>query len=62
MSEKPKPKRYSISVSGPTYKRLRTSVASASVQKFVEGIIVSVLDDPTIRERVLGKCLVREPR
>jgi hypothetical protein len=57
MTEKKKPKRYSISVSGTTYARLRTSVASASLQKFVDGILVSALDDPTIRERLLAKCL-----
>jgi hypothetical protein len=58
-----RPKRYSISVSGPTYARLRASMKEpASLPKFVNGIIVSALDDSTIRERVLAKCLAEEPR
>jgi hypothetical protein len=56
MPTKQKPKRYSISVTGQTYARLRSSVESTSLQKFVDGILTSALDDPTILERVTGKC------
>jgi hypothetical protein len=57
---KPRAKRYSISVSGSVYDRLSASMgASASVQKFVDGIVVSALDDATIQARVLSKCRPR---
>jgi len=60
-SQKLRPKRYSISVIGPIYDRLRElSEESTSLQKFVDGLIVSALDDPTIRDRVLGKCFQEE--
>jgi hypothetical protein len=48
--------RYSISVTGHTYDRLRSSVGAASVAKFVDGILTSAIADPTIRNRVLEKC------
>ena len=53
---KAKIKRYSISVCGETYERLRSTVSSTSLQKFVDGILTTALDDPAILERVLGKC------
>lgn len=53
---KPKPKRYSISISGPTYDRLRSSVTSTSTQKFVDGILASALDDPAILARLIERC------
>lgn len=60
---KPRAKRFSISVSGPVYDRLSASMgASASVQKFVDGIVVSALDDATIRDRVLKKCRPRREK
>jgi hypothetical protein len=52
--------RYSISMSGPTYERLRTSVKSVSLQKFVDGILTSALDDPTILTRMSEKCRPRK--
>jgi hypothetical protein len=63
MNMRPKTKklnRYSISVTGQTYDRLRATVKSASLQKFVNGILVSALDDPTIAARVTEKCRSRE--
>jgi hypothetical protein len=59
-SVKPRPKRYAVSVSGSTYARVRASVASVSTQKFVDGLIVSALDDPTICARVLEKCQAQD--
>jgi hypothetical protein len=56
MTDKNRSKRYSISVTGRTYDRLRLTVASASLQKFVDGLITSALDDPAILARVVGKC------
>ncbi len=51
MSKKP-----SISLSGKTYQRLQAHVSETSLSKFVDGIMRSALDDPTIRDRVLAKC------
>jgi hypothetical protein len=48
--------RYSISVSGQTYARLRTSVTSGSMHKFVDRILVGALDDPAILGRLVAKC------
>lgn len=56
------PQRYSISVSAPTYARLRGVVESASLPKFVDRILASALDDPTILARVAGKCRAKEPK
>jgi hypothetical protein len=53
MSKKRRP---SISVTGKIYDRLRTSVTQTSLSKFVENVVLSALDDPTIRDRVLDKC------
>jgi hypothetical protein len=51
------PKRYSISVTGATYERLRELPESeASMQRFVDALITSAIDDPLIRARVLAKC------
>ncbi len=51
-----KNKRPSISVSRKTYDQLRASVHETSLSKFVEGIVLSALEDPTIRDRVIAKC------
>lgn len=51
-----KRKRYSISVTGQTYDRLRSVVMATSLQKFVDGIVVAALDDPKIASRILEKC------
>lgn len=59
-TKKQKPKRYSISVTARTYDRLRASMVPtehASLQKFVDSIIASALNDPMILERVAAKCL-----
>jgi len=50
-------KRRSISVSGNTYDRLRSSVGEGeSIQKFVDAIVAGALDDPKILDRVATKC------
>lgn len=48
-------KRFSISVSGATYGRLRSAVNDTSLQKFVDGIVTTALGDPTILARVVAK-------
>ena len=48
--------KYSVSVSGQIYDRLQASVKSTSLAKFVDGLITGALDDPAIRDRVVGKC------
>lgn len=57
----PRYQRYAISVSGSTYTRLRKAVMETSMHKFVDGIIVSALDDPAICARVLARCTTRPP-
>lgn len=59
MSQDPqlRPKRYSISVTGATYDRIRDlPEASASMQRFVDDLITTAIDDPLVRVRVLAKC------
>ena len=51
--------RYSISVSGKTYDRLRSAVTSCSLASFVDGVVTSALDDPTIVARLLARCQVK---
>ena len=48
--------RYSISVSGTTYDRLRGAVPQGGIAGFVEGILSSALSDPIIAARLLEKC------
>lgn len=48
-------KRYSVSVSGGTYDRLRTAV-DGSLAAFVDDIVLAALDNSTIRSRVIAKC------
>jgi hypothetical protein len=52
----------SISVAGKIYAQLRASVSETSVSKFVDGIVLSALDDPRICDRVLEKCMAKEMR
>ena len=54
-----KKQRYSISVSGGTYDRMRT-IVTGSLAKFVDNIVTTALDDPAILERVVAKCHSRE--
>lgn len=55
--KKAPPKRYSISVTGATYDRIRDlPEASVSMQRFVDDLIMSAIDDPLVRTRVLAKC------
>ena len=56
-----KTQRYSISVSSRTYDRLRTAVTgSLSLATFVNDIVVTALDDPTILSRVVARCRSRK--
>jgi hypothetical protein len=48
--------RYSVSVSGKTYDRLRVTVTSGSLASFVDEIIASALDEPTILARIVVQC------
>ena len=54
MTEK-KTQRYSISVSSRTYDRLRTAVGG-SLAGFVDDIVKTALDDPTILARMVARC------
>jgi hypothetical protein len=54
-----KKQRYSISVSGGTYDRMRTMV-TGSLAKFVDNIVTTALDDPTILARVVAGCQPRK--
>ena len=59
MTKNQKIQRYSISVSSRTYDRLRMAVAG-SLAAFVDDIVVTALDDPTILARVTAKCRARK--
>lgn len=48
--------RFSISVSGKTADRLRSAVPKGDRAMFVDGILLSALDDETIRDRIVKKC------
>lgn len=52
---RPKLPRYSISISGKTYDRLRGAVTE-SVATFVDDILTTALDDSTISARLLAAC------
>jgi len=54
---KTKANRYSISVSGRTYDRLRVVVPRGRVARFVDDLVTSALDDPKITNRLVDKCL-----
>lgn len=47
--------RYSISVSGTTYDRLRSAV-DGSMASFVDGIVLGALNDPATMARLLSRC------
>lgn len=49
--------RYSISVSGRTYDRLRSVVPHGGVARFVDDIVTSALNDPAILARLVDRCL-----
>jgi hypothetical protein len=55
-----KANRYSISVSGGTYDRLRGTVPYGGVSGFVDDILMAALDDPAILARLVGKCRYEE--
>lgn len=55
LKKKP-PRRYSISVTGNTYERLRTQVTAGSVASFVDEIVEMALDDSTISNRIVDAC------
>lgn len=53
---KPKTTRYSISVTGKTYDRLRSVVPSGEMARVVDEIVESALDDPEILARIVARC------
>lgn len=55
MSAKRSP-RFSISVSGSTYDRLRGAVPQGGIASFIDGIVSTALADPVIAARLLEKC------
>jgi hypothetical protein len=55
-------KRYSVSVSGATYARLRSAVSGKSLQRFLDDLVMSALGDPMISARVVGKCKAAEAK
>lgn len=52
--------RYSISVSGVVYDRLRSAIPRGNVTVFVEDAVASALDDPAIRARLVDQCRYEE--
>lgn len=61
VTEKKMP-RYSISVSGEIYDRLRSVVVQGSVAAFVDDIVLGALDDPAITARLVAQCQRKVPR
>lgn len=53
---KTKGNRYSISVSGKTYDRLRAAVPHGGVASFVDELVMNVLDDPAALARLVAQC------
>lgn len=53
---KRKTPRYSISVSGGTYDRLRDTKPPDGVSGLVDDILTEALDDPAILARLVHKC------
>jgi hypothetical protein len=53
--------RYSISVSGETYERLRSAV-QGSMAAFVDEIVLAALNDPAILARVVPQCRPKPPK
>lgn len=52
--------RYSISVSGVMYDRLRGHVLHGNLAAFVEDVVASALDDPSTRTRLVHQCRYEE--
>lgn len=48
--------RYSVSMSGRTYDRVRSAVPSGGMASFVDDIVMKALEDPTILARMVAKC------
>lgn len=57
---KRKTNRYSISVSGGTYDRLRITMPHGGVSGLVDDILTEALDDPAILGRLVNKCRYEE--
>lgn len=53
--------RYSISVSGETYDRLRAAV-QGSLAAFVDDIVLRTLDDPKVLAGVVARCRCKVPK
>ena len=60
MTKRSSSNRYSISVSGVFYDRLRTSIPRGNVTGFVEEAVASALDNPAIRARLVDQCRYEE--
>jgi hypothetical protein len=56
MSKKTKGTRYSISVTGRTYDRLRAVVPHGDMARFVDEIVEATLDDPVTLVRLVARC------
>lgn len=56
MAKRSKRSRYSISVSGRLYERLRAAVPSGSVAGRVDEIIRATLDDPDVSAETVSRC------
>ena len=56
MTPQKKKQRFSISVSGTTYDRLRSAVPLGGVSSFVDDIVLGALDDPAILRRLIDRC------
>jgi len=52
--------RYSISVSGKTYDRLRAVMPHGSLASCVDELVADVLDDPEALARVVEQCRIHE--
>jgi hypothetical protein len=52
--------RYSISVSGTTYDRLRAAAPRGRVASLVDEIVESALDDPETLARLVARCRPEE--
>jgi hypothetical protein len=55
-SKKPKIRKYSISVTGTTYARIRAAVPRGDMASFVDDVLVAALDDPAIAAGVVTQC------
>ena len=60
MSTKSKRKRYVIDLSEETFDRMRSTVVASSMERFVDRLMATALDDPKVLDRLARKCRVTE--